>query len=95
MTAAAVLADAVTDSGRITGGWTVAQDPAFEPATDEGPLSVYRRQATLDDGSRADHWFLVNVSASGLPSACTLTCIPICLPLAVRALVGQRIHLAE
>lgn len=66
MTAAAVLTDAITDSGRISGGWTVTQDPAYQPSTDEGPLSVYRRQAVLDDGSRVDHWFLVNVSSGGL-----------------------------
>ena len=50
----------MTDSGRISGGWTVAQDPAYQPDTDEGPLSVYRRQASMDDGARVDHWFLVN-----------------------------------
>jgi hypothetical protein len=66
VTAAAVLIDAVTDSGRITGGWTVEQTPAFQPSSDEGPLSVYRRQARNAGGNSSspvvptDHWFLIN-----------------------------------
>ena len=34
--------------------------PEYHPEQDEGPLSVYRRQASLDDGSRVDHWFFIN-----------------------------------